>query len=160
MKIVLSEFGPNLFVHESSLRATWNLSAVLGQILARSSVSDGDEANQRMRREKSFRKLKVGDPFDDQTKLGPVVSREHKEKIERYIALARDNGYEVIASGDLDEKTSVAKKGYYIRPTVVLNLDDQSKLMTDEIFGPVVCIVPFDNEDEVKPFLSSCLPNL
>jgi len=94
-------------------------------------------------------KLKVGDPFDEQTKLGPVVSREHKEKIERYIALAKDNGHEVIASGDIDEKIVATNKGYYIRPTVVLNLDDQSKLMTEEIFGPVVCIVPFDNEDEV-----------
>ena len=56
----------------------------------------------------------------------------------------------MIVSGDIDEKIVATNKGYYIRPTVVLNLDDQSKLMTEEIFGPVVCIVPFDNEDEVR----------
>ena len=99
---------------------------------------------------RAFRKLKVGDPLDANTKMGPVVSLEHKQKIEKYIELARQNGHQVISSGDLDETVKSSKKGYYIMPTVILNADDQSKLMTDEIFGPVVCIVPFDDDEEVK----------
>lgn len=83
--------------------------------------------------------------MDDNTKMGPVVSLEHKQKIEKYIDMARENGHEVIS----EEKFKMNKKGYYIMPTVILNADDRSKLMTDEIFGPVVCIVPFDDEDEV-----------
>ena len=82
--------------------------------------------------------------------MGPVVSKEHKEKIEKYLELARQNGHEVITGGEMDESTKRAKKGYYIMPTVVLNVDDRSKLMTEEIFGPVVCIVPFDTEEEVE----------
>lgn len=96
------------------------------------------------------RKLKVGDPFDDNSKMGPVVSKEHKDKIERYIELAKHDGNEVISSGEMDEKLKKLNKGYYIMPTIVLNVNDQSKLMTEEIFGPVICIVPFDTEDEVK----------
>ncbi len=97
-----------------------------------------------------IRKLKVGDPLDDNSKMGPVVSKEHKNKIEKYIELARQNGNEVISSGEIDENLKKSNKGYYIMPTIILNLDDKSKLMTEEIFGPVVCIVPFDTEDEVK----------
>jgi acyl-CoA reductase-like NAD-dependent aldehyde dehydrogenase len=100
-----------------------------------------------------IRKLKVGDPFDENTKMGPVVSKEHKEKIEKYIELARQNGNEVITAGEIDENLKKLNKGYYLMPTVVLNLDDRSKLMTEEIFGPVVCIVSFDTEDEVKIIL-------
>lgn len=85
---------------------------------------------------------------------------ENTENIERCIALVSGTGWEVIASGDLDEKTSTTNKGYYIRPTVVLNLDDESKLKSDEILGPVGCIVPFDNDDEVNLFVSPCLTNL
>ncbi len=97
-----------------------------------------------------IRKLKVGDPFDDNSKMGPVVSKEHKNKIEKYIELARQDGNEVISAGEMDENLKKSKKGYYIMPTVILNLDDKSKLMTEEIFGPVVCIVTFDTEDEVN----------
>lgn len=100
----------------------------------------------------SIRKLKVGDPLDDNTKLGPVVSKEHKNKIEKYLELARQNGHEIVTGGEMDPNIKSTNKGYYIMPTVILNVDDQSKLMTEEIFGPVVCIVPFDTEDEVDNF--------
>ena len=92
----------------------------------------------------------MGEPCDETTKMGPVVSKEHQAKIEKYIALAREENNEVISAGEIDEKLKNSSKGYYVMPTVILNLNDQSKLMTEEIFGPVVCIVPFDTEDEVK----------
>jgi acyl-CoA reductase-like NAD-dependent aldehyde dehydrogenase len=95
------------------------------------------------------RTLQVGDPFDVNTKLGPVVSREHKKKIEKYIELARTNGHEVITVGNMTECVKSMNKGYYIMPTIIVNVDDQSALMTDEIFGPVTCLVPFDDENEV-----------
>ena len=98
------------------------------------------------------RKLKVGDPLDNSTKMGPVVSKEHQQKIERYLTLAHESGYQVVTSGEMDESIRSNKKGYFIMPTVILNVDDQSQLMTEEIFGPVVCIVPFDTEDEVNDF--------
>lgn len=97
-----------------------------------------------------IRTLKVGDPSDDNTKMGPVVSKEHKNKIDKYIELAQQNGNEVIVAGIMDENIKKSNKGYFIMPTVILNVDDESKLMTEEIFGPIVCVVPFDTEDEVK----------
>ena len=95
----------------------------------------------------------MGDPFDENSKMGPVVSREHRTKIEKYLQLAREEKNEVIMGGEMDEKLQQSKKGYYLMPTVVLDLNDQSKLMTEEIFGPVVCIVPFETEEEVIRFL-------
>jgi aminomuconate-semialdehyde/2-hydroxymuconate-6-semialdehyde dehydrogenase len=92
--------------------------------------------------------------------MGPVVSKEHKNKIEKYIELARENGNEVISTGEIDENLKKSNKGYYIMPTIILNLDDKSKLMTEEIFGPVVCIVQFDTEDEVKIQKKKILENL
>ncbi len=97
-----------------------------------------------------IRKIKVGDPFDANTKMGPVVSKEHKNKIEKYLELARQDGNKIISGGEIDPNLKTTNKGYYLMPTVILNVDDKSKLMTEEIFGPVVCIVPFDTEDEVK----------
>jgi acyl-CoA reductase-like NAD-dependent aldehyde dehydrogenase len=82
--------------------------------------------------------------------MGPVVSKEHKNKIEKYIQLAEQSGNKVIFAGEMDENFKTKNKGYYIMPTVILNVDDKSKLMTEEIFGPVVCVVPFDTDDEVK----------
>lgn len=92
------------------------------------------------------KRLKVGDPLDTNTKMGPVVSKEHQNKIEKYLQYARDENNEVITGGEFDEKLT---KGYYLLPTVVLNVNDQSKLMTEEIFGPVVCIVIFDTEEDL-----------
>lgn len=80
--------------------------------------------------------------------MGPVVSKLHFDKIRSYIDFAKKNSLQVIEVGVFDEK--MWDKGYFIRPTVVLNVDDQSKLMTEEIFGPVICMVPFEREDEVK----------
>lgn len=95
------------------------------------------------------RKLQVGDPFDENTKMGPVVSKEHKNKIEKYIEIARQDGNEIVTGGEMDESIKKSNKGYYVMPTLILNVDDTSKLMTEEIFGPVVCVAPFDTEDEV-----------
>ncbi|CAF1116327.1 unnamed protein product [Adineta steineri] len=94
------------------------------------------------------KKLKVGDPFNDTTNMGPVVSKEHKNKIEKYFEIAKQDGNEIITAGEMDTNIKATNKGYYVMPTVILNVDDKSKLMTEEIFGPVVCIVPFDTEDE------------
>jgi len=101
----------------------------------------------------------VGDPFDPNTKMGPVVSKEHKNKIEKYLELARQDGNEIISGGEIDPNLKTTNKGYYLMPTVILNVDDKSKLMTEEIFGPVVCIVPFDTEDEVKILKENFLLN-
>lgn len=99
--------------------------------------------------------LVVGDPSDDSTNLGAVVSKAHMEKVLSYVDLAKAEGGAVLTGGDqviLDGKCS---GGYYIRPTVIEGLDYRCRTNQEEIFGPVVTITPFDTEDEVLKMANS-----
>ena len=96
------------------------------------------------------KKIKVGDPSDPTTVLGALVSKQHKEKVKRYIDIAvKDGGViqcgEGVQTLDLPEQ---CHQGYFVLPTVVTGLDHNSACMKDEIFGPVTCIVPFEDEFE------------
>lgn len=95
------------------------------------------------------RALKVGDPRDPETKVGALVSQEHLAKIERYVAIGRADGGEVLAGGcrpaDLPEPL---RGGYYYTPTVIRGVSHSSACCQEEIFGPVVVVVPFEDEAE------------
>jgi aminomuconate-semialdehyde/2-hydroxymuconate-6-semialdehyde dehydrogenase len=72
----------------------------------------------------------VGDPLKSKTKLGPVVSKEHYEKVMSYIKLAVKNGHQIVYGETVNTKpTECDQNGYYILPTIITNLDDQSELM-------------------------------
>jgi len=96
------------------------------------------------------RKLKVG-PFADNPFMGPLISWEHLEKVRSYVRVARAEGGNVLCGETVDELCLAApnRKGYFIRPTVITELGDSSTCMQEEIFGPVVCVTPFDSEEEV-----------
>ncbi len=91
--------------------------------------------------------LKVGDPSDDKTNLGALVSKPHLEKVEQYIALAEEEGGKILFGG---KRVKVAghENGYYLQPTVIEVFDDQCRVNQEEIFGPVVTIMPFSSETE------------
>lgn len=91
--------------------------------------------------------LKVGDPSDDKTNLGALVSKAHLEKVEQYIALAEEEGGKILFGG---KRVKVAghENGYYLQPTVIEVFDDQCRVNQEEIFGPVVTIMPFSSETE------------
>ncbi|XP_048250961.1 2-aminomuconic semialdehyde dehydrogenase-like isoform X2 [Haliotis rufescens] len=95
--------------------------------------------------------LVVGDPQDVNTFTGALISKEHLAKVKGYVEVARSDGATVLCGDgvkelDLPEK---CRNGYFMRPTVITNVTDDSRLMTEEIFGPVACIVPFETEEEV-----------
>jgi aldehyde dehydrogenase (NAD+) len=90
-------------------------------------------------------KLTVGDPFDPKTKLGPLVSSNQRESVEEYIAKGKKEGAELVAGGD---RPADLEKGYYVAPTVFANVDNRMAIAQEEIFGPVLAIVPYDSEDE------------
>jgi acyl-CoA reductase-like NAD-dependent aldehyde dehydrogenase len=86
----------------------------------------------------------VGDPRDPATVVGPMAADRHLKKVEEYVALARQEGGRVVCGGerfDLDG-------GYYYRPTVIADLPDDSRVVQEEIFGPVLTVQAFDEEDE------------
>jgi len=96
------------------------------------------------------KQLKVGNPFDD-VNLGAVVSEAHRDKIESYIQIAKDEGGKVLTGGN---RVSVKgfEKGYYLEPTVIEVFDANCRVNQEEIFGPVVTVMPFETEEEVLSY--------
>src|SRR5690606_2224647 len=92
--------------------------------------------------------MKVGDPGLSQTKMGAVVSASHKEKILNYIALAKEEGGTILCGGTGIDMDGELSGGYYIEPTVSENLTQECRTNQEEIFGPVVTIEPFKNDEE------------
>lgn len=88
----------------------------------------------------------VGDPSSPETKIGPLVSDVQLERVRKYIQSGLDEGAKLITGGL--ERIDGAESGYYIRPTVFSNVSQNMTIHRDEIFGPVLSIVPYDNEDE------------
>ena len=99
--------------------------------------------------------LKIGDPLDEETGLGAVVSEPHMQKILSYIELAVEEGGNVLAGGKRVELDGRCSGGYFVEPTIIEDLTCGCRTNQEEIFGPVVTIMPFDNEDEVLGYANS-----
>ena len=89
--------------------------------------------------------LKVGDPYEPDTVLGPVITAAHRDRVESYIEAGRAEGAEVVAGGQRPEKPDT---GYYVAPTLLAGCRLDMKVVQEEIFGPVIVVLPFDDEDE------------
>jgi aminomuconate-semialdehyde/2-hydroxymuconate-6-semialdehyde dehydrogenase len=92
--------------------------------------------------------LRIGDPMDEATRMGPLVSAEHREKVESYISLAVGDGGRVICGGERPGDPALAD-GYYLQPTIVDDVPVASRASREEIFGPVLVCQAFDTEEEV-----------
>ncbi len=92
--------------------------------------------------------MKVGDPLDENTKTGAVVSEGHMNKILSYIELARQEGGKVLCGGRRIILDGALSAGYYIEPTVITGLGPECRTNREEIFGPVVTVQKFRNEEE------------
>jgi aminomuconate-semialdehyde/2-hydroxymuconate-6-semialdehyde dehydrogenase len=96
------------------------------------------------------RRLKVGDPLDPATDQGALISRGHYEKVLSYLRLAREEGGRVVCGGGPAEVASErCKVGYFVQPTVIVDLPPECRVNQEEIFGPVVTITPFRSEADV-----------
>ncbi|HWS46934.1 MAG TPA: aldehyde dehydrogenase family protein [Acidimicrobiia bacterium] len=89
--------------------------------------------------------LKVGDPYEPGTVIGPVITAAHRARVEGYIDAGRAEGGDVVAGGQRPEKPDT---GYYVAPTLIAGCRSGMKVVQEEIFGPVVVVLPFDDEDE------------
>lgn len=99
--------------------------------------------------------LIVGDPNDPETRIGAIVSKEHKDKILSYIELAKEEGGKVLSGGHEVLLDGEFADGYYVRPTIIEGLSYSCRTNQEEIFGPVVTIMPFDTEEEVLMYANS-----
>ena len=98
--------------------------------------------------------MKVGDPNSEDTGLGALISLEHREKVERYIELAKKEGGAVYG-GQRPELGEEFSKGAWLTPAVITDLPPSSACSMEEIFGPVVIIHPFDTEEEALEIANS-----
>ncbi|MFF5446818.1 aldehyde dehydrogenase family protein [Streptomyces sp. NPDC012888] len=91
--------------------------------------------------------MKVGDPAAAGTVVGPVISAAHRDRVESYVELGRKEGARVVAGG---ERPAVREdgKGFYVAPTLLTDCTNEMRVVREEIFGPVVVVVPFDTEEE------------
>jgi aminomuconate-semialdehyde/2-hydroxymuconate-6-semialdehyde dehydrogenase len=95
------------------------------------------------------KELVPGNPADDKTRLGAVVSQPHMEKVLSYITLAKEEGGTILCGGERVILDGELKNGWYIAPTVIEGLAYDCRTNQEEIFGPVVTLTPFDTEEEV-----------
>ena len=92
------------------------------------------------------KELVVGDPFDPKTKVGALISKDHYEHVLSFVELAKEEGGEVLTG---DVRPEGLEKGYYLEPTIITGLDRNCRVVKEEIFGPVVTVIPFDTEEDV-----------
>lgn len=101
------------------------------------------------------KKLVVGDPLDEKTNLGAIASEAHLNKILSYIELAKQEGGTIIQGGKQVNLTGRCAEGYFLEPTIITGLSHSCRTNQEEIFGPVVTIMPFDTEEEVLKYANS-----
>ncbi len=99
--------------------------------------------------------LKVGDPLNDENRMGAIVSKPHMEKVLSYIKLAQEEGGKVLCGGNQLHLAGKNANGYFIEPTVIEGLSYDCRTNQEEIFGPVVTIMPFDTEEEALKYANS-----
>ncbi len=94
-------------------------------------------------------RLAVGDPLDERTIVGPMISAEHLAKVRRYIELGPREGATLIAGGlEVPDVPARVRAGNFVKPTVFADVDNRMQIAQDEIFGPVACLIPFTDEAE------------
>ncbi len=106
------------------------------------------------------KEIKVGEPTDSSVKLGAVVSKGHMEKILSFIEIAKEEGGTILTGGERVMLEGEYKDGYYVRPTIIEGLDQQCRVNQEEIFGPVVSIMPFDTDEEALELANSTVYGL
>jgi aminomuconate-semialdehyde/2-hydroxymuconate-6-semialdehyde dehydrogenase len=99
--------------------------------------------------------MKVGPPTKEDTKVGAVVSKPHMEKVLSYVQLAREEGGTVLCGGERVVLDGEFEEGYYLSPAVIEGLPFSCRTNQEEIFGPVVTLMPFDTEEEVLEMANS-----
>jgi acyl-CoA reductase-like NAD-dependent aldehyde dehydrogenase len=103
-------------------------------------------------------KAKPGDPFEEGTRLGPLVSEAQRERVRSYIEKGQEEGAKLVTGGV--EPPEGLEGGYFVRPTVFSEVKPDMTIAQEEIFGPVLSIIPYDDEDEAAEIANSTIYGL
>jgi len=93
-------------------------------------------------------RLRIGHPFEAATQVAPLIRPRHRDAVEGHVRRAREDGGEVLTGGERPSG-DVYDNGTYYRPTIIAGLDNTSRLCREEVFGPVLAVLPFDGEDDM-----------
>jgi betaine-aldehyde dehydrogenase len=93
----------------------------------------------------SFEGVTIGDPWDEATFMGPLISSSQRDRVAGFVERARAGGARVVTGGGIPTGLD---KGYYYSPTVIVDADQGSEIVQDEVFGPVVVVLPFEGEEQ------------
>jgi aldehyde dehydrogenase (NAD+) len=125
-------------VKNAMLNSGQTCSAWTRMVVPRARVSDViDLAKQ------ALTTLPVGDPLDPKSRLGPLISEPQRQRVEGYIAKGRDEGARIVAGGG---RPAAFAKGHYVEPTVFVDVQPGMTIAQEEIFGPVLAVLPYDSE--------------
>jgi aldehyde dehydrogenase (NAD+) len=139
-------------VKNAMLNSGQTCSAWSRMIVSRAKMDDAvDIARQ------TLAKLPLGDPLDQATRLGPLISEAQRERVEGYIAAGSIEGAKLTTGGG---RPSHLPKGHYVEPTVFANVSPEMKIAREEIFGPVLSILPYDSEDEAVAIANNSIYGL
>ncbi len=105
------------------------------------------------------KKVRMGDPLDEHTDMGPLVSKPQREKVENYVALGKEEGAKVAAGGERPTG-GIFDKGFFYKPTVFIGCTPDMRSVREEIFGPVLQVLPFSTEDEVIEWANNVIYGL
>ena len=92
--------------------------------------------------------LRIGSPLEKTTDLGPLISKQHREKVLGYFRLAREEGATTVTGGGVPQLGNALDHGFYVQPTIYTGLAESARCVKEEIFGPVCHVAPFDTEEQ------------
>jgi len=94
-----------------------------------------------------LKKIAVGDPLEEKTELGPLVTSSQRERVSEYVKLGKDEGAKLVCGGDRPDRKELAA-GWFVNPALFTDVDPNMRIAQEEIFGPVITAIPFGTEDE------------
>jgi betaine-aldehyde dehydrogenase len=106
-----------------------------------------------------FQKVRVGNPLDEHTEMGPLISASHREKVESYVHIGTEEGASLVSGGKRPEVGGMAQ-GSYLAPTLFSDVQSRMRIFQEEIFGPVLCVTPFKDEAEAIALANDSLYGL
>jgi aldehyde dehydrogenase (NAD+) len=92
-----------------------------------------------------MRNMKVGDALDPATEVGPLVAERQRDRVENYIKIGQDEGAKVALGGG---RPAGIDKGWFVEPTLFVDVDNSMRIAQEEIFGPVLSVIPYDSDDD------------
>ncbi|MBB6451096.1 betaine-aldehyde dehydrogenase [Geomicrobium halophilum] len=91
--------------------------------------------------------IKLGDGFAEDTQSGPLISAEHRDKVEKYVAIGQEEGAQLVLGGQRPEEAQL-QQGFFYQPTIFTNCTEDMRIVQEEVFGPVLTIETFDSEED------------